>query len=126
MTAGMAAPAAPASLAFGHFRLDEANALLLADGQALELPPKAFAVLCRLAARPGSLVTKDELLDAVWGHRFVSESVLKTAVNTLRGVLGDDPAQPRYIETVRGRGYRFAIPRSEGQHEVAADQAAAK
>jgi predicted ATPase/DNA-binding winged helix-turn-helix (wHTH) protein len=114
MTTGMPSPPPSALLAFGRFRLDEANALLLADGRALELPPKAFAVLCRLAARPGALLTKDELLDAVWGHRFVSESVLKTAVNTLRGVLGDDSAQPRYIETVRGRGYRFVATPSTG------------
>jgi tetratricopeptide (TPR) repeat protein len=52
-------------------------------------------------------VTKDALLDAVWGHRFVSDSVLKTAISDLRKVLGDDPRQPRYIETVSRRGYRF-------------------
>src|SRR5262249_23736386 len=71
------------------------------------LPKKAFAVLCHLAERPGKLVTKDELLDAVWGHRFVSESVLKTAINTIRGALTDDPRNPTYIETVARLGYRF-------------------
>jgi tetratricopeptide (TPR) repeat protein len=52
-------------------------------------------------------VTKDALLDAVWGHRFVSDSVLKTAISDLRKVLGDDPKRPRFIETVSRRGYRF-------------------
>ena len=99
--------AASAVLAFGSFRLDAANALLTQDGRALDLTPKAFAVLCHLAGRPGALVTKDQLLDAVWGRRFVSESVLKTAVNAIRSVLGDDPRLPRYIETVARRGYRF-------------------
>jgi len=47
------------------------------------------------------------LLDAVWGHRFVTESVLKTAISQVRAALGDDPKQPRYIETVSRRGYRF-------------------
>ncbi|HJV72318.1 ATP-binding protein [Ideonella sp.] len=94
-------------LAFGTFRLDPRNALLNDGERELELPPKAFAVLCHLAARPGLLVTKDDLLDAVWGHRFVSESVLKTAVSTIRTVLGDDSRMPRYVETVSRRGYRF-------------------
>ena len=98
---------AGAVLSFGTFRLDPSNALLTDGARALELAPKAFAVLCHLAARPGLLVTKDQLLDAVWGRRFVSESVLKTAVNAIRSALGDDPRQPRFIETVARRGYRF-------------------
>ena len=53
------------------------------------------------------LVTKNALLDAVWGHRFVTESVLKSAISEVRAALGDDPKQPRYIETVSRRGYRF-------------------
>jgi DNA-binding winged helix-turn-helix (wHTH) protein len=58
------------------------------------------------------LVTKNALLDAVWGHRFVTESVLKSAISEVRTALADDPKQPRYIETVSRRGYRFiAAPR---------------
>ena len=95
------------TLRFGPYRLEPANALLLRDDARLELPPRAFAVLCHLAARPGQLVTKEELLDAVWGHRFVGESVVKTAVNVIRDVLADDARVPRYIETVARRGYRF-------------------
>jgi predicted ATPase len=95
---------------FGPFRLDPDNALLKRGSQSLELAPKAFAVLCYLAQRPGQLVTKNDLLDAVWGHRFVSESVLKTAINAIRGVLTDDPRQPTYIETLARRGYRFIAP----------------
>jgi DNA-binding response OmpR family regulator len=71
------------------------------------VPPKVFAVLCHLARNAQRLVTKDDLLDAVWGHRHVSESVLKTTVNLLRTLLGDDPRTPRYIETANRRGYRF-------------------
>jgi DNA-binding response OmpR family regulator len=87
--------------------LDEANARLTRDGVPLDVPPKAFAVLCHLARNTQRLVTKDELLDAVWGHRHVSESVLKTTINLLRTQLGDDPRAPRYIETANRRGYRF-------------------
>jgi DNA-binding response OmpR family regulator len=90
--------------------LDEANARLTRDGVPLDVPPKAFAVLCHLARNTQRLVTKDELLDAVWGHRHVSESVLKTTINLLRTQLGDDPRAPRYIETANRRGYRFVAP----------------
>jgi DNA-binding winged helix-turn-helix (wHTH) protein/tetratricopeptide (TPR) repeat protein len=97
----------PVQLCFVEFELDEANACLLRNGEAVALAPTPFTLLCALARQPGSLVTKDALLDAVWGHRFVSDSVLKTAISDLRKVLGDDPRQPRFIETVSRRGYRF-------------------
>jgi DNA-binding response OmpR family regulator len=94
-------------LSIGEFVLDESNARLTKDGEPLDLPPKAFSVLCLLVRNNQRLVTKDELLDAVWGHRHVSESVLKTIINQLRTLLGDDPRAPRYIETLNRRGYRF-------------------
>jgi DNA-binding winged helix-turn-helix (wHTH) protein len=98
---------------FDGFELDEADARLMRAGQPVSLPPKPFAVLCALARSPRMLVTKDALLDSVWGHRFVTDSVLKTAVSEVRAALGDDPKQPRYIETVSRRGYRF-IAASDG------------
>jgi DNA-binding response OmpR family regulator len=94
-------------LTIGEYVLDESNARLTRDGKALDLPPKAFAVLCLLARNSQKLITKDELLDAVWGHRHVSESVLKTTINQVRTQLNDDPRAPRYIETLNRRGYRF-------------------
>jgi len=96
-----------ARLRFDRFELDEADARLECDGSPIALAPKPFAVLCALARTPGRLVTKNALLDLVWGHRFVTESVLKTAISEVRAALGDDPRQPRYIETVSRRGYRF-------------------
>jgi len=98
-------PLAP--VRFDRFELDEANATLLREGQSVALAPTPFAVLCALARRPGQLLTKDALLDEVWGHAFVSESVLKTVVSDLRTLLGDDARKPRFIETVSRRGYRF-------------------
>ena len=85
----------------------QADARLTCAGQPVALAPKPFAVLCALARTPPMLVTKNALLDAVWGHRFVTESVLKSAISEVRAALGDDPKQPRYIETVSRRGYRF-------------------
>jgi DNA-binding winged helix-turn-helix (wHTH) protein/tetratricopeptide (TPR) repeat protein len=94
-------------LRFDRFELDEADARLTHGGEPVSLPPKPFAVLCALARTPRTLVTKNALLDSVWGHRFVTESVLKSTISELRAVLGDDPKHPRYIETVSRRGYRF-------------------
>lgn len=106
-------------LRFDGFELDEANARFTRAGRPVPLPPRPFAVLCALARSPGMLVTKDALLDAVWGHRFVTESVLKTATSEVRAALGDDPKQPRYIETVSRRGYRFIAATSGAQPQGA-------
>ncbi|CCE10327.1 conserved hypothetical protein [Bradyrhizobium sp. STM 3843] len=94
-------------LAFGQFRLDRANALLWRGEERISLAPKPFALLCRLVARPGELVTKDELLDTVWADLHVSDASLTVAMNALRAALGDDRQSPSYIETVTRRGYRF-------------------
>ena len=97
----------PVRVRFGRFELDEANARFLRDGTPVALAPTPFALLCALARQPGSLRTKHALLDEVWGHQFVSDSVLKTAVSDLRMLLDDDARKPRFIETVSRRGYRF-------------------
>ena len=94
-------------LKFDAFDLDEADARLKRDGKPVALPPKAFGVLCALARQPGVLVTKNSLLDAVWGHQHVSESVLKTTISQVRAALADDAANPRFIETASRLGYRF-------------------
>ena len=99
-----------ARLSFNRFELDEVDARLTCDGQPVPIAPRPFAVLCALARRPGHLVTKGDLLDAVWGHRFVTDSVLKSAISDVRAALQDDPRQPRYVETVSRRGYRFIVP----------------
>jgi len=94
-------------LRFGPFEFDESDARLTREGDPVALAPKAFEVLGVLLRRPGQLVTKDALLDAVWGHRHVSDSVLKTTVSELRAALGDDARNPRWVETASRRGYRF-------------------
>ena len=102
---------------FGRFELDEANFRLLRDGKAVALAPTPFAVLCMLARQPGTLLSKNALLDEVWGHQFVSDSVLKTAVSELRTALEDDAREPRFIETVSRRGYRFIASTSAVQDD---------
>jgi len=111
-------------LRFDDFELDEADARLKRSGTAVALPPKAFGVLCALARQPGVLVTKNALLDAVWGHQHVSESVLKTTISQVRAALADDATSPRFIETASRLGYRFIAPIARDERQVAPPPAA--
>jgi DNA-binding winged helix-turn-helix (wHTH) protein len=104
---GHSAAVDPVRLRFDRFELDEANARLLRDGTPVAVAPTPFGVLCALARQPGSLLTTNALLDQVWGHQFVTDSVLRTAISELRTALDDDARNPRFIETVSRRGYRF-------------------
>ena len=92
---------------FGPFRLDRANRSLHRGPSVIPLRPKAFAVLERLVAHAGRLVTKDELLAAVWPDTAVSDTVLKVCVREIRDALGDSPDTPRFVETAHRLGYRF-------------------
>jgi DNA-binding winged helix-turn-helix (wHTH) protein/tetratricopeptide (TPR) repeat protein len=92
---------------FGAFRVDESEGRLSRNGDRIDLSPRAFSVLCELLRGPGQLVPEEALLDRVWGHRHVSESVVRTVVSQLRQALGDDPRYPRFVETTPRRGYRF-------------------
>lgn len=114
----------PLLLRFDAFELDERQMRLTRHGQPLAVPPKAFAVLCALAGQPGQLVRKSELLDQVWGHRYVSESVLKTTISELRAALGDNARAPRCIETASRHGYRFIASVSHGMATPAPPTAA--
>src|SRR5262245_8107699 len=92
---------------FGPFRLDAAEHLLLRDGEAIPLTPKAFDLLLALVERHGRLLEKDELLKKVWPDTFVEEANLASNISQLRKALGDGENGLRYIETVPKRGYRF-------------------
>src|SRR6202521_1364517 len=100
---------------FLPFKLDALNQCLLrrADSGAEDrvlLTPKAYAVLNYLAERPGRLVTQRELIEAVWPDVVVQPEVLKNQILDVRRVLGDDARNPRFIETLHRRGYRFIAP----------------
>jgi DNA-binding winged helix-turn-helix (wHTH) protein/tetratricopeptide (TPR) repeat protein len=92
---------------FGPFRLDPTTTQLWQGEQVVALQPKPLAVLHYLAARPGQLVTKEELLKGIWTGVYVTKAVLKTCVQAIRKALGDDVTAPRYIATVGREGYRF-------------------
>jgi DNA-binding winged helix-turn-helix (wHTH) protein/tetratricopeptide (TPR) repeat protein len=98
------------AIAFRSFQLDRQAGTLIDGGKRIPLRPKTWAVLLYLADRPGVLVTAEELLDAVWPDVAVTPSTLTKSIVELRAALGDDPRQPRCIETVHRRGFRFVAP----------------
>jgi len=94
-------------LSFGPYRFDLGTEQVWRGKQAVKLTPKALVLLRTLATRAGELVTKEELLQAGWPQTAVSDDALTACIQELRRALGDDARQPRYIETVHRRGFRF-------------------
>jgi len=112
------------AFAFGPFRLDVAERLLLRDGEPITLPPKAFETLLVLVQNSGRLITKRDLMNRLWPDTFVEEANLANNISLLRKVLDDDRQECKYIETVPKSGYRFvatvtepATPRTEVAHD---------
>src|SRR5687767_3402352 len=92
---------------FADFRLDPDEKVLLRDGRPVPLTPKVFDTLQILIESAGRLLEKDKLMQKIWRDRFVEETNLKFNIKVLRKALGDDASNPRFIETVPRRGYRF-------------------
>jgi DNA-binding winged helix-turn-helix (wHTH) protein/Tol biopolymer transport system component len=92
---------------FEDIEVREREFLLVKGGRALSVEPKAFRVLLFLLRNPKRLVTKDEILNAVWNDCAVSDNSLTRSIATLRRLLGDDSREPRFIATVPTVGYRF-------------------
>ena len=110
---------------FGVFEADEARGELRKRGIRIKLHTQPFQVLVLLLERPAEVVTRDEMRQRLWGQdTFVDfDHGLNTAVNKLREALDDSASQPRYIETISGKGYRFIAPvrlrEAEGETAVA-------
>jgi DNA-binding response OmpR family regulator len=93
---------------FGDFVLDPAAHKLFRNGQEVDLTAKEFRLLLHLASRPGRALTRDSILDAVWGSSvFVTPRSIDRCVTTLRAKIEPDTRSPRYIQTIRDIGYRF-------------------
>jgi TolB-like protein/Flp pilus assembly protein TadD len=90
-----------------NYRLDLGEERLWKGDEPVPVGNKAFQLLRFLVENPERLLTKNEILDAVWGDLCVSEGLVKEYIHDLRSALEDDPRHPDFIETVRGRGYRF-------------------
>jgi eukaryotic-like serine/threonine-protein kinase len=103
-------PSARSVVYFGPFRMDLSDGLLTRNGEEVRLPPRALTILQHLVERAGRVVSKQSLLDVAWKDAHVSETSLTEAVGLIRHALEDDPQQPRFIQTVHRRGYRFVAP----------------
>ena len=101
-------PTAKQLYEFGPFQVDPEKELLLREGETVPLTPKTFQILLVLIRNKKEVVTKDELLRAVWPDTFVEEANLSRNIFLLRKALGESPQDHQYVVTVPGRGYRFA------------------
>ena len=95
--------------AFGDFTLDTAACTLSRYGSPVKLTPKEYRLLCCLAENPGRAMTRDTLLNHVWGYNcFVTPRSVDRCVTTLRNKIENDPHMPQHIQTIRDFGYKFA------------------
>src|SRR5690242_4455414 len=95
---------------FADVELDVDRYEIRRQGSAVRVEPQVFEVLAYLAADGDRLVRKEELLDQIWGDRFVSESALTSRIKAARRAVGDDGQAQRVIATVHRRGYRMRAP----------------
>ncbi len=95
---------------FGDFELREQDFCLFHNGSRVSIEPKTLSVLLHLVKNAGHLVEKTSLLDTVWANTFVEENTLARAIAVLRHELGDSPRDPKFIQTIPTRGYRFVAP----------------
>lgn len=102
---------------FENFRVDPDERVLLRDGKPVPLTPKAFHMLVILVQNHGHIIDKEKLLSEVWADSFVEEGNLSVNATRLRKALADDANEPRYIETVARRGYRFIAKVQENTDE---------
>src|SRR5688572_3211409 len=108
-------PRAPKVYDFGEFSFDERRLVLCREGERIRLPRRVLEVLAVLLRSNGALVSREELMAEVWQGAHVEAGVLTQAVFLLRKALGDNPAEPRFVATLQGRGYAFlgAVARVE-------------
>jgi hypothetical protein len=94
----------------GEVRVDEQRKRIDFDGQEVVLSPKEYKILMQLASEPARIFTDEELIQAGWGSEsFATSKDVKQYIYFLRRKLGDDAKAPKFIETVRGHGYRLAV-----------------
>src|SRR6266581_8058936 len=99
-------------LKFDELELDLGSYQLRRNGSVLKLEKIPMELLILLAGKKGQLVSRDEIIEKLWGKDVFldSEQGVNTAIRKIRQILKDDPDQPKFIETVVGKGYRFVAP----------------
>jgi DNA-binding response OmpR family regulator len=114
-------PAMPDELRFSDVSVDFRSYEAARGGQPLELTRKEFGVLRYLASRPGEVVSRDELLNAVWGYEsYPTTRTVDNHVASLRAKIERDPAEPEYLRTVHGVGYKFVTKKLQDPETGAA------
>jgi TolB-like protein len=113
----------PSRLRFGDVEIDLAAFELRRGGVLQDVEPQVFELVSYLARNPGRLVSKDELIEAIWKGRIVSDAAVASRIKSARRAIGDDGEQQKWIKTVHGRGVRFV---GEVAHDTAPDLAAAE
>ena len=108
----------------GTIELDEQLFELRRDGAVVSLEPQAFDVLVHLVRNRERVVPKEELMDTIWGGRFVSETAVTSRIKQVRRALGDDGHSQRVIRTLHGRGYRFVADVLESESPAPAEPSA--
>ena len=103
---------------FGDFQLDLEQKSLQRNGQTVPIQPKVFDMLVVLAEKQGEIVSRDDLMKAVWRDTFVEESNLRFCIHTLRKTLGKNANGKDYVETIPKRGYRFTADVNEKSVEI--------
>src|SRR6266852_4426093 len=102
----------PTTLKFGDFELDAAGYELRSSGRAVKLERIPMELLLLLVDRRGQRVTRDEILEKLWGKDVFldADNSINTAISKIRVVLKEDPEDPAFIKTISGKGYRFIAP----------------
>ena len=103
----------PQEINFGNIHIDRAARIVTKGGEEIKLRLKEYQILTTLAASPGVAVSRQELFDAIWGDDSPSgEKTVDVTIHTLREKVEENAAEPIFIQTVRGFGYRFSEPRA--------------
>ena len=103
--------ATPSLLEFGPLSIDHAGRTVTRDGREIPLTRTEFDLLSELVQRPGQVLTRDQLLDRVWGYDYLGDSrLVDVAIGRLRAKVESDPVNPELVLTVRGSGYKAARP----------------
>ena len=105
-----AAPAPSETLKVGEFEFDSVRQTLALNGASVQLTPKEFQILYTLALKPETVMSKEELIEAVWGKEYLDDAIsIAVYVRKIREKIEQNPAKPRYLKTAWGMGYSFSI-----------------
>ena len=105
-----AAPAPSETLKVGEFEFDSVRQALALNGASVQLTPKEFQILYTLALKPETVMSKEELIEAVWGKEYLDDAIsIAVYVRKIREKIEQNPAKPRYLKTAWGMGYSFSI-----------------